>query len=299
MRKSAYLRKFDEWQEALRIQGYSDYTINKSYRSSVLRAYRALIEAGYPTAPNRITKEMAQYVIFDIFNKRADSKAAWNHFLKFCGNHVIGKIKYRSPKSQRINVDWLNLEENEDFVVWESCEGALQTALIHLELHLGLRRIGVKRQEIDWFKRDHIHVLGKGSGGGKPRTIKTHRETQNVLNMINDYREDTLEKLNVPIPDHIMAFKHGKEIRIPAYTTLDNWAKKVSDKSGIHFSHHTLRRTCGRKMFRAGVQPVTIMTHLGHESLAQTVKYLGIDLDDLGEAMNLVDQYDEMRKRRL
>jgi hypothetical protein len=59
------------------------------------------------------------------------------------------------------------------------------------------------------------------------------------------------------------------------------------------FSNHTLGRTGGRMMYRAQGLLATISSIMGHESVVQTIKYLGINLDDQADAFALVAQYEK------
>ena len=38
-------------------------------------------------------------------------------------------------------------------------------------------------------------------------------------------------------------------------------------------------------MYRSGVEVATISKMMGHESIDQTLKYIGVDLDDMNNAM--------------
>lgn len=59
----------------------------------------------------------------------------------------------------------------------------------------------------------------------------------------------------------------------------------LSELLGFRFSNHTLRRTFGRALYKSGVALPTIAAILGHESTDVTLKYLGITLDDMRDAM--------------
>lgn len=69
----------------------------------------------------------------------------------------------------------------------------------------------------------------------------------------------------------------------------------LSESSGIHFSNHTLRRTFGRTLYRAGVPVATIAKILGHESTEVTLRYIGVDMDDMRDAMRRL-RYDDDRE---
>lgn len=71
----------------------------------------------------------------------------------------------------------------------------------------------------------------------------------------------------------------------------------LHERLGFHFANHTLRRTFGRRLFHAEVPVETIPKFLGHESTVETLKYIGIDLDDMDEGMAKIAQYD--RKKSL
>ena len=53
----------------------------------------------------------------------------------------------------------------------------------------------------------------------------------------------------------------------------------------MRFFNHTLRRTFGRTMYRSGVEVATISKMMGHESIDQTLKYIGVGLDDMSSAI--------------
>ena len=46
-------------------------------------------------------------------------------------------------------------------------------------------------------------------------------------------------------------------------------------------------------MYHAGVDIETISKFLGHESTIETLKYLGINLDDMDAGMKCLDEYDQ------
>ena len=62
--------------------------------------------------------------------------------------------------------------------------------------------------------------------------------------------------------------------------------KSISDRMGVTFSAHTLRRTFGREMYHSGVRIETIAKIMGHSSTEMTLRYIGVNLDDQTVAMN-------------
>lgn len=66
---------------------------------------------------------------------------------------------------------------------------------------------------------------------------------------------------------------------------------KVRDRAGFEFSNHTLRRTFGRRLYRAKIPIETISKLYGHDDTQTTIRYLGINLDDMGSALAKMYEY--------
>jgi len=72
---------------------------------------------------------------------------------------------------------------------------------------------------------------------------------------------------------------------------MDSILKRLGAKVGLEISNHDLRRTCGRMMYRAGVRIEQIARIFGHADTRTTIRYLGLDYDDMSDAMSLYAQY--------
>ena len=144
--------------------------------------------------------------------------------------------------------------------------------------------------------RETITVIGKGPIGGKPRLIPLVPECEAALRAWGELRNQWVEKGQDRYPE---TFKNPENFivwekagRLYSYSEEGYGLDKVvtlplSDSLGFRFSNHTLRRTFGRALYRAGVQVATIAKILGHESTEVTLRYIGVDLDDMRGAMSL------------
>ena len=96
-----------------------------------------------------------------------------------------------------------------------------------------------------------------------------------------------LQRPKAEVPDTLLIWGRGKALHeyCDKATGIDEIMKDLSAQVGIKFSHHTLRRTFGRTMFRSGVNVATIAKMMGHESTEMTLRYIGVDLDDMNNAM--------------
>jgi integrase len=63
---------------------------------------------------------------------------------------------------------------------------------------------------------------------------------------------------------------------------VNEWARNAGVKG--HFGSHTLRKTYGYHLRRAGVSIETLMKVFGHSSQSITLRYIGIEQDEIDEA---------------
>lgn len=145
-----------------------------------------------------------------------------------------------------------------------------ERVLIALEGFNGLRRVEVLRlraKDID-FGRQRVRVLGKGRNGGKWRTLPIFSETARVLLPASSEMNEDSRVLPLS--------------RSGADLMLRRAANRAGFPSlGLRVSHHDLRRTFGRLAHKAGMDLVQLKNLYGHNSLDQTVHYIGLDEDEM------------------
>lgn len=174
----------------------------------------------------------------------------------------------------------------------------MQELVVHCELCLGLRR-----REVATLQMDHIHqggwnldVVGKGSMGGKPRRLPFHSDTDRVLDRYLQYRAEIVAEARsrmrtreVTVPDRLLVYRRGCKIlpyNADSCSGLDKAVKEsLNWVLSFTIKNHTLRRTFGCEMYRAGVDLLTISQIYGHESINQTIRYLGLNMDDMTVGM--------------
>lgn len=146
--------------------------------------------------------------------------------------------------------------------------------LIALEGLNGLRRVEVLRlrwQDVD-LEAHRLRVLGKGRHGGKWRVIPLFSVTEAVLRSAKPPQSE-----DGPILDRS---KSGADLVL----------RRAVERSGLlqggtQVSHHDLRRTFGRLAHTAGMDLVQLKNLYGHNSLDQTVHYIGLDEDRMREGL--------------
>lgn len=232
---------------------------------------------------------------------RKDYLSALKKYCSYAGLDPFDQVTYSLPQDVRPTVDWLTPPQIHRLLDWLESEGSsLQRTTIHLMLTMGLRRIEVIRlkiSDINWKER-YVDVRGKGRGGVKLRRVPFSPRTQDILSDWMGYRQLLIDRAKIaaaelnadpgPIPEEVFVWRKTRNLY--AYDD-DGWgldkmvSQRVSKAVGFPIRNHTLRRTFGRTLWLAGVAVETIATILGHQSTEQTLKYIGVNMDDMRSAM--------------
>jgi integrase len=160
----------------------------------------------------------------------------------------------------------------------------LRRLLVGLEGLNGLRRVEVLRlraQDVA-LTEGCLRVLGKGRDGGKWRTIPIHDALRPLLGEATRRRggAERLYGLSASGLDHLLR---------------EAVVESGLDRTGIRVSHHDLRRTFGRLAHQAGMDMVQLKNLYGHQSLEQTVHYIGFDSDEMREGLRRLDLGEKAR----
>ncbi|MGD9963622.1 MAG: site-specific integrase, partial [Thermoplasmata archaeon] len=175
----------------------------------------------------------------------------------------------------------------------------IERMVVHCELDLGLRRIEVLRLRVSDFRPGRlctVRVLGKGRHGGKPREVHWHPDTAAELEGYLRLRDAVVAKAKaknpeVVVPDSLLVYERAGAVLPYKKSALDNVLAGLARRTGLDFTHHTLRRTCGRMMYRADPRVQNIANILGHSDTKTTSLYLGLDLEDQSATMLKYAQY--------
>lgn len=279
----------------------------RKYRSIIKQATEDLEANGYDAMPAKVSREAINHLrtktwahVSPLWNRRM--VAIYGRFLNYYGNSVVEKMNIPWPQDERIHVDWLTPEETVRML--QAARG-VERILVHLELRLGLRRSEVIRLRKRDIKDGVIHVLGKGRGGGKWRTIAWAPDTPIELAYYLSLREEMVRRArqfdpNAEDPEWLFVYQKGKRLDRYKETALDEMVKRVAQRAGISrpVSNHTLRRTAGRNQHYAGVPIEEISAQFGHADVRMTMRYLGLRIEDLTRAQEKTSMFlEEVRKR--
>ncbi len=229
-------------------------------------------------------------------------------FLKFYKNTVMEDMMLTWPQEARVNVDWLTFEEA--VMMLEAAKGP-ERIVIHLELRLWLRRCEVRRltqediQPLRMYdpRTNHsfdgiMNVHGKGRAGGKWRTLAWAPETKGVVEEYDRIRQELIHHAlarhpDLMVPSEYIIYEHTGGLAPYGKSGIDSIVQRVAKRAGIKRKiwNHTLRRTGARIAYFAGVELVEIMEGLGHSNEKETIKYLGLTVNELGSAQIKVYEF--------
>lgn len=266
------------------------------YRDELSTIIRTLERGGRHTFPWDITEEDVKWLLDDYIKRnltvstRRGYISALRTWTEYYDNDVVRRMKIRWPADMRPNVDWITQAQAKELLAIPKTPA--QDLVVHCELCLGMRRVEILRLRPDSFRGSHVEILGKGSQGGKPRSMPYHRDTDRVVDRYLRYRKALIETVRMQrpsavVPESLMIWARGSKLHEYGVkgSGIDEMLKPLGEEIGVRFSNHTLRRTFGRTMYRSGVEVATISKMMGHESIDQTLKYIGVDLDDMNSAM--------------
>lgn len=202
---------------------------------------------------------------------------ALRRFVLWSGNPLgsesgVWSVGSGSPSRRR----WLTSKQLGQ--LFRSARGR-ERLLVALEGLNGLRRVEVLR--LRWRDVDvdahRLRVLGKGRHGGKWRVIPLFSATETELRLMRRQQPEDARVIDLS--------RSGADLILQRAVQ-----RSGLHRAGIRVSHHDLRRTFGRLANTAGMDLVQLKNLYGHESLDQTVHYIGLDEDRMREGLERLAQ---------
>jgi integrase/recombinase XerD len=293
-------KEIEAYLQELRDGDRSDSTIHL-YGWSLRTLFQALKDAKLAINPRNVGRQEINYIRKEFLLGRserykADMVSMLICFCKWAGNQDLAKLKIGFGNIQTKRVRWLTDEQTK--TVKLNARG-VERMILHCELDLGMRRIEMLRLKVSDFSSGRINsisLLGKGRYGGKPRMINWHPDTPGALEEYLELRGKEIKKARKKnngaiIPPNLLIYERGGQLHAYKKSAVENYLNALGERAGFHFSNHDLRRTCGRMMFRAGVSIEIIARKFGHSDTRTTMRYLGLDFEDLSAAEDLYAKY--------
>ena len=304
-------KELDRFEQELRDSEKSEKTI-EGYLWALRNGFRALWNANFDLNPRRFSQTHLDHLKNTHWkdvshNTKVSNIGPFRAFLRWAGNKQADKLHWPVRNGERPNADWLS---DEDAMVVRREAKGLERIVVHLELDLMMRRVEVLRSEPRHFesgRKGLVRVKGKGRYGGKERSIPWHPDTAEVLDFAESMRNEIIRRARVKnpyvkVPDAMLLYECGGKLGSYKKSALDQIVDRLSERTGISFSHHTLRRTGARMMFfslvkeEPGMSLEKVQYVLGHTDPRTTQLYLGLKGEDVASAMEHYGEYQKAVK---
>ena len=230
----------------------------------------------------------------ELYGKCKPSTVEWyttifSGWLKYHRNPVVADMMISWPVDNRVNVDWLSVDEA---VALIDASMGIERIVVHLELRLMMRRCELLRLTVQDVHQGILDVRGKGHGEGKWRSLAWAPETLSVLLEWEARREEIIEEArqrdpSVKVPDSYLIWREGAKLM--SYSErkgsgIDKIVDRAAVRTGISrkVGNHTLRRSGARFTLEADPENMPVLVEaLGHTSEQQTRRYCALTVDDM------------------
>jgi len=269
--------QIERWIEDCERRMLSDITI-VDYRRRMKRVYEYASRNDWPMNAKKLKPKHLRDFYQSISHLSTASQKVYTDafllFAKYHKNQELSEIRLRITVS-RTRVDWLTEEQVAD--VLRNARRPFQSAMVVLFAYTGMRASEVTNLRMKDVNRNQITVRGKGR---KERIIPIDTEFWSMVAPYMEWR-DTVTG------DYFLMHPSNGNAKQYATSSVRMSLMDLGKKLNHHLSPHTLRRSWGRHLYKRGC-PLGELQHLmGHASVEQTMKYLGIGEWDVGDAIRL------------
>jgi integrase/recombinase XerD len=230
--------------------------------------------------PEAITSSHVREYLSEVISRRVTSATVHAHargtraFLRFLKEegYISTPIKVKMPRVEQKKMRVLSPEELN--TILKVCNNPRDKALILFLVDSGMRRS--EARDLNWIDVDIPSgvVNIRRSKNKKARSVFIGVKTRRALLR---YRRAISHEDNEPL----FQTQTGTRLTPSGFRQV---IRRISEKSGIPFSAHDLRRTFATLSLKAGMNVLHLQSILGHANLEMTRRYVQMVEDDLGES---------------
>ncbi len=288
----AFKAKLDEWREYLEKWEYSANSL-KCRLSASVRCYAMLKNVKGPFKLESLEPYDIQTLRNAMTGFHETSIKAYLHYFSRFLVFSIGRDLFAESHL------WFNgLDASRNFVQMGQFEelwnagGPLDHMILALGGAMGLRKIEMLRMKVYDFKDGMAVIRGKGAGiDGKRVKMETPELVRRTLEEYLPYREMLLSRYGDRSSGSLLINPFEKELCMPlSISGFDHAMAKLSERSGVSFTSHGLRRMYAMNLSDAGLDLDTIRRMMRHASVDTTLKcYLHADPRKMHGALEKVN----------
>lgn len=230
--------------------------------------------------PDAITSSHVRGYLSEVISRKVTSATVHAHargtraFLRFLyeEGYIPTPINVKMPRVEQKKMRVLSPEELKQIL--KVCKKPRDKTLILFLVDSGMRRSEVR--SLNWIDVDIPSgvVNIRRSKSKKARSVFIGVKTRRALLR---YRRTISHEAN----DSVFQTQSGTRLKPSGFRQV---IRRISEKSGIPFSAHVLRRTFATLCVRGNMNVLHLQSLLGHSSLEMTRRYVSIVSEDLGES---------------
>lgn len=274
-----YLKKF---YVDLKVQGLSDKTITQYIRETnrmltyIGKNFRNVEKDDITYYLAYLSSKDLSATTVDNARKYIKSFFSWLVYNDYLAKNPFLKIKCirRDPVKKEI------LTEHDIEILRDACSSKRELALVDF-----LNCTGVRVSECVSLKINDVNFLSGKCNiySNKTKTWRTVFLDAKALKHLTDYRTElSMKGIH---SDYLFVSSRGKGIRKQlSKCSIEKILRDVKNKTNIErkITVHTFRKTFASRLYRKGVQPMSIAVLLGHKDFTTTAKfYVDINKNDL------------------
>ena len=278
-RRATYKDKMNAWLSAQAGKLRSPNTI-RTYRNALNWSTRRAEEWDLPADVKKWDGMVMQRFYAEALRTLAPKSqqtflTALYKCLRESGCEAANAVELRIGAKRR-KADWLCPEQVTKLI--GSARSVHVRGLIVLLAYTGLRASEAAELTMSQIEERKIVLTGKGR---KDRIVPLTKEFWREFNAYWQWRK-SVKTSSSRVMIHIFRGTIWEYTGEHIKSALLDFSKSL----GFHCSPHTLRRTFGRELWKAGCPIPTISKILGHSDIKTTIEYLGIDESDMTNALD-------------
>lgn len=291
------MQSIEEYRQAMKkIDEHCDYLDRRGRKQSSVYAVRKALKSIIdklgdenlhmdPTMIGR--KEVVAILESDLAPATKRSYVSiMSRWMKLNGNYAIDDMCLMWNDDASPNVKWM--DEAEFKIAMMSTQDPTEEMILLLGARCGLRRHEMVQLKVSDISGSSMIIHGKGHGAdGKIRVIPLSSKMMTKISAYNLYRESCKIGRDVVQGDYFLFKMTKKRIRPVDDDRINYIVKAISERTGIDFTPHSLRRLFATTAVSVADIHV-VQTLMGHSSIATTERYVRRDRNVLMDAMELV-----------
>ena len=270
----SFLSELEDFLRVQHCRGLCNESID-NIRHCATIAYTVLTQRFGRLHPGDITKEM-MWEVRDSFSVKDNTVKTYLSAL----GRMIDYFHGRNPFHEA-NMLWSNEEFDRTFIdrgQWKillNNADRIQRMILVLAASLGLRRSEIARLKLSDYDGYRITVNGKGTGRhGKLVKLTVDDLLKQEIESYLDYRQEIMEGCNDLTDGSFIVKITGTRILPATRNRVSRMMEQLSEKTGITFACHTLRRFFANCLIDDGVPLEVVKSMMRHSDVKTTMIYL-------------------------